>query len=309
MRPAMLAIPAVWLALAGTAHAGLYCSEEPIAELPSQWRGFLLDQRALRVAAVKPTASIAASPLRKRYEASVGRLVQTAQERRLTADESADVGALYIRLGDLHRALNVLQPAQRENPSHFRLAANLGTAWQLQGDLSQAEICLQQAVRLAPGKYERAEELHLRLVRLRAREVRGAAGLDDLFKIRFVGASGKYEAGKLADDQRKNLPSDAAASLQLLALWLPSDGRLLWQMAELAAANGEIATAAGIMDSCVAEFGMRAPELLDHRRALRRNRAAADQQGDAPAESRRPLQSCVGAAARQQARFTRPAGH
>ncbi len=258
---------AALLALTGPARAGLYCSEEIVADLPSQWRGFLLDQRALRLAAVKPTGTVAASPLRLRYQSAAERLAKAAGERPLTADEAAELGALYVRLGDVARALEVLRPAQREHPSHFRLAANLGTAWQLHGDLAQAAACLEQAVRLAPGKVQRAEELHLRLARLRAREPRGAADLDDLFGIRFVGPSGKYEPGKLADEQRELLPSDAAASLQLLALWLPADARLLWQTAELAGAHGDVATAAAIMDGCVTEFGLRAPALGDHRRA------------------------------------------
>ena len=36
------------LTTAVSARAGLYYSGEAIAELPAQWRGFLLDQRALR---------------------------------------------------------------------------------------------------------------------------------------------------------------------------------------------------------------------------------------------------------------------
>jgi hypothetical protein len=250
-------------------RAGLYCAEETVAELPSQWRGFLLDQRALRLVAVKPTGTAPAAPMRSRYEAAAEKLANAARERTLTPDDAAELGALYLRLGDAARALEVLRPAQREHPAHFRLAANLGTAWQLNGDLAQAAACLEQAVRLAPGKYQRAEELHLRLVRQRAREPRGAVDLDDLFGIPYVGPSGKYEPGKLADEQRRLLPSDAAASLQLLALWLPADARLLWQVGEMAGAQGDVGTAAAVMDGCVTEFGLRAPVLLEHRRAAR----------------------------------------
>jgi tetratricopeptide (TPR) repeat protein len=264
----------VLLGLSAPVRAGLYCSEEAFADLPSQWRGFLLDQRALRLLAVKPMGTTPASPLRTRYEKAVEKLTKRSAERPLTADEAADLGALHVRLGDIGRALDVLRPAQRANPSHFRLAANLGTAWQLSGDLEQAATTLQQAVRLAPGKLLRAEELHLHLVRLRKNEPRGTVGLDDLFDIRFVGPSGKYEAGKLAEEQRKKLPSDAAASLQQLALWLPMDARLLWQVGEMAGAHGDVGTAAATLDGCVIDFNLRAPELLDHRRLCR---AAADE--------------------------------
>jgi hypothetical protein len=251
------------------ARAGLHYSGETVAELPSQWRGFLLDQRQLRGIAVKPTGSNPASPARLRYEDEAAKLVKLSKERPLTADEAADLGALYVRLGDVGRAVEVLRPAQRDNPTHYRLAANLGTAWQLQGDYDKAAALLQTAVKLAPGKYQKAEELHLKLVRQRAREAKGEQSLDDLFGIKYVGESGKYEPGKLAAEQRKKLPSDAAANLQLLALWLPHDGRLLWQLAELANAHGDAATAAAIMDGCVTEFGLRAEELREHRKAAR----------------------------------------
>jgi hypothetical protein len=118
--------------------------------------------------------------------------------------------------------------------------------------------------------------LHLKLVRLRLREPRGDQKLDDLFGVKFVGPDGKYAPGQLALEERKKLPSDAAALVQQLALWLPADGKLLWLLAELAGAHGDVRTSAAIMDGCVTEFGMRDPELLAHRRAAR---AAADQLG------------------------------
>src|SRR5438477_8545997 len=86
--------------LAMPARAGLYYSGETFAELPSQWRGFLLDQRMLRGIAVKPTSINPASPARLRYEEAAAKLASLAKQRKLTADDAADLGALYIRLGD-----------------------------------------------------------------------------------------------------------------------------------------------------------------------------------------------------------------
>jgi hypothetical protein len=277
------------------ARAGLYYSEEKFAELPSQWRGFLLDQRTLRNIAVKPTPRAGASPARLHYQDAALKLDKARQARQLSADELADLGALYIRLGEADKAVALLRPALAAHPNSFRIAANLGTAWQIQGDLQQAENYLTQAVRLAPGKLQKAEEYHLKLVRLRLREPRGAAGLDDLFGIRYIGEDGKYQPGNLAASERKKLPAHAVAIAQQLALWLPSDGRLLWQLAELAAAHGDVRTAAAIMDGCVTQFGMGNAELRRHRQLAR---AAADSgassahethAGGLAARSRRPL--------------------
>jgi hypothetical protein len=260
------------LLLAGPSvcRAGLYYSGETYAELPSRWRGFLLDQRALRQVAVKPAPNRPASPMRARYEQEAAQLAKRAH---LSADEAADLGALYIRLGDTAKALEVLRAAQRAHPVHFRLAANLGTAWHLHGDLAQAAVALEQAVRLAPGKHVAAEKLHLKLVRQRQRERTSADGLDQLFGVRWMGPGGGYEAGRLAPAQRKELSAAAVGLAQQLALWLPADARMLWQLAELANAHGDVTIAAAIMDGCVTEFGLRNAELLAHRKAVR---AAAD---------------------------------
>jgi hypothetical protein len=259
-------------ALPGGARAGLYYSGETWAELPARWRGFLLDQRALRQLAVKPLPGRPAPAMRARYQQEADRLARKAGKR--SADEAADLGALYLRLGEPAKALEVLRPAQRAEPVHFRLAANLGTAWQMHGDLAQAAAALEQAVRLAPGKRVAAEKLHLRLVRLRQADRPGRVPLDNLFGVRWLGPKGAYEAGRLAPAQREKLPAAAVALAQQLALWLPGDARLLWQLAELANAHGDVSTAGAIMDGCVTEFGLRQADLLAHRKVVR---AAADE--------------------------------
>lgn len=263
------------------AQAGLHYSGEPIAELPSQWRGFLTDLRSLRGIALKPTATTPASPMRKQYEEEAEKLRDEASRRKLTADEQADLGALLIRLGEVEQALSLLRAAQREHPQHYAVAANLGTAWQLAGDLAQAAECLRDAVKLAPGKYQKAEELHLKLVQVRLREPRGTQELDNLFDVRFVGESGKFEPGKLAAAERKKLPGNAVALVQQLALWLPNDARLLWQLGELANAHGDIKAAGDILEVCVGQFALSSPTLREHR-AFVRDAATALAKRDPP---------------------------
>ncbi len=274
--------------LPGAAAAGLYYSGETYAELPSQWRGFLIDQRTLRQIAVKPAAGNPASPARLRYLEEAARLEKAGN---LSADDLADLGALQVRLGEAGKAITLLRPAQRQFPNHFRIVANLGTAWQIHGDLEQAILCLEQSARLAPGKYQAAEEYHLKLVRLRLRRVgsahQGGGGggggvggqsppysgnaqeLDDLFSLRYGGDSSRYEPGKIAAAELKKLPARGVAVVQQLALWLPADPRLLWQLAELANAHGDVKTAAAMMDGCVTQFGLQAPLLKQHRQLLR----------------------------------------
>jgi hypothetical protein len=257
------------LLLPAAAGAGLYYSGETQEELPAQWRGFLLDHRALRlVASPAPTGGVAAL-LREQYQDAAKKLEDALRVRALSADEAADLGGLYVRLGKAAKAVDVLRAAQRQHPEHFRIAANLGTAWQAQGELGEAAAVLQEAVRLAPPKLRSCEEYHLKLVRLRQKEKKNTSTLDDLFGITYSGNPGKQPL-----PERQKLPADAAAMAQQLALWLPADGRLLWQLGELANGYGDVRTAANILDGCVTELGMAAPQLRQHRQAYR---AAADE--------------------------------
>jgi tetratricopeptide (TPR) repeat protein len=296
MRPLRLAVAALCLAFPASARAGLYYSGEPMAELPAQWRGFLLDQRVLRGIAVKPASGAPASPARVRYLEAAEKLEALRRKRPLSADELADLGALYIRLGEPGKAIAVLRPAQRAHPRHFHIAANLGTAFQLQGDLPQAALSLEQAVRLAPGKYQKAEEYHLKLVRLRQRERGAVRDVDDLFGVRYVDDRGGYMPGELAAAEKKKLPASAPAIVQQLALTLPADGRLLWQLAELANAYGDVRYAAAMMDGCVTQFGLQAPLLRRHRQltrtaadALAKAAHGSEHVSGLKARSRRPL--------------------
>ncbi|MBI1915903.1 MAG: hypothetical protein HYS12_14385, partial [Planctomycetes bacterium] len=191
------------------ARAGLYYSGEEIAPLPSQWRGFLIDQRLLRTLSFKPASGVPSNPLRQRYEKAVTELEKASRLRKLSADELADLGALHVRLGNGPRAIEVLRAAQRDHPRHFKITSNLGTAWQMHGDLVQAEACLREAVRLAPGRLQPAEELQRKLVQSRQRETRGAQDLDNLLDVHFVNDKGEYEPGRLGAVQRKKLRADA----------------------------------------------------------------------------------------------------
>lgn len=274
--------------LAAPARAGLYYSGEAVAELPSRWGGFLIDQRALRAAGVEPVRGAAPSPLRDRYLAAVAKLEATAKSRPLTADEAADLGALYVRLGKPITAVGLLRTAARSHPHHFRITANLGTAWQEANDIEQALVAREEAVRFAPDEWKPVEEYHWKLVVSRWREFagrrghpwRGASdGLEDLFKVKYVGPSGKAAAGVMAAAEFKKLPANAAAVVQALALALPADGRLLWQLAEIANAHGDARTAAAILDGCVTEFGMASPDLRARRHLYR---AAADEWAKRP---------------------------
>ena len=249
------------LVMPAIADAGLYFSGEKPAELPSRWRGFLIDHRALRLIGVPPAPGSPIHLLREEYTDAAAKLDAIAKKRALTADESADLGALQVRLGRPAKAVEVLRKAQRDHPDSFKIAANLGTAWQLQGDLNEAGRALQEAVRLAPARWKQFEEAQLKLVRLRRSEAKNTSTLDNLFGVTF--------ATNPDPAPRKRLPANDVAIVQQLALWLPGDGRLLWLLGELANAHGDVRTAASILDGVVTEYALTVPAVRDHRKFYR----------------------------------------
>ena len=249
-------LPFALLLLASPASAGVHYSGDEQHPPPVEWRGYLLDLRGLRLAANPSSGGLrTAMPLRDRYLNAALKLEAVAKEKPLTADDAADLGALYIRLGTPEKAVGVLRPAVRANPDHFRLASNLGTAWQLAGDLERATAAMEDAVKLAPKEWTAAEEVQLKLLRGRAKEKPGADGLDELFDF-------------------KKLPADALALAQQLAAWLPTDPRVLWQLAEITNTVGDVRTAANLFDGVVIEFGFKGETARERRRVVR---AAADE--------------------------------
>ena len=144
--------------------------------------------------AAKPKPGQPSSPRQKQYRDA---LAELEKKKNPSADDLADLGALYIRLGEPGKAIELLRPAQRKEPDHFRIASNLGTAWQLNGNLDQAAESLRVALKLCPPKYRGAEELQLKLIRSRQRQ-KDPQAIDNLLDIDFGN-----EPGKLTERERK----------------------------------------------------------------------------------------------------------
>src|SRR5581483_11666099 len=122
----LLCTAVICLLASAPVRAGLHYSGEEFSPLPSQWRGFLLDQRQLRLVAFPGMPKTPATALRVRYEKAAAELEKTARSRALSADERADLGAILVRLGNLPRALTVLREAHGLHPRHYRITSNLG---------------------------------------------------------------------------------------------------------------------------------------------------------------------------------------
>jgi tetratricopeptide (TPR) repeat protein len=307
MRGCFLATTALGLSLLSSSlvRAGLYNTEDPLpgpmvsesGVKPlgfSQFEDLLLS--LIGIGIESPLGSKQSdSPKRKQYLAREKELEGKARTGRITVQERVNWSAYLIRLRKYEEAVQVLEPVAAQERQNFMLFANLATAHQLAGRLDRALGYLQQVKLLWPGSwpgwttqqldwFRTTEKYHLELVKLRYRESAGRPTrrslahetLDDLFHVRFVGETGRYEPGKLANQERAKLSADALAILQQLVLWLPDDTRLYWQLGEMYNANGDIGAAAKIFDDCVGNVRrLSAPDLRAHRLVVQEARPKA----------------------------------
>jgi tetratricopeptide (TPR) repeat protein len=205
----------------------------------------------------------------------------------LSPTDLAALGAIQWRLRDSDSALTTLKQAAGRDPRNFWVLTHLGSVHQALGQYREGSSPLESARDFFPDPwpvgppaagdwFKKAEGYQLKLLRLRLPEnsfrtsgrPMPAADVDRLFGVRFVGPSGQYEAGKLADAERTKLPADAVAVVQQLLLWFPDDTRLLWLLGELYNAQGDLEAASKILDDCVWQRRYDSPALREHRQIV-----------------------------------------
>ena len=204
------ALVAISFVLASRALGGLHYSGETYAELPAQWRGFLLDQRTLRNLAVQPMPggrgqSGACCATRRKPRG--WRRRRTLERRRSRRPRGASTSAWASRQGRRAAAAGPARASRslphRRQPRH-RLADR-------RRPRHRPPLALQQAVRLAPGKLLQAEEHHLKLVRLRhARSGKRASSTTCSASATSARAATTSRASSRPREQKK-LPARAVA--------------------------------------------------------------------------------------------------
>ncbi len=239
-------------------HSGIYIKSESWNEMPSQWKGWLVDHRQF-LRCQNPVPGAKPTEMRIRYERLAKELRDKQKASRLTPDDLAELGGLLLRLGKPDEALGLLQGAQRNNPQHFRLTSHLCQAWCATGQWAQARTLSDESVRLAPGRWLGPEELMAKWIRIR--QTASNDRIDPLFEPSWDGLIDAVTAGKPWEKAKNISPSDMG-NLQTLALWFPSDPRLLAQTGVLCAVVGDVRQAALILEGAVSEFGVRDPLVM-----------------------------------------------
>ncbi|WP_020474122.1 hypothetical protein [Zavarzinella formosa] len=217
---------------------------------------------------------------------------------RLSPDELAGYTADLLRVNRGDEVLNLLHPIARDpRRGGFLVYTHLARAHAARGEWREAAEQELMAVKYSdfPTKFgqlsrdqlawlkkvekdyylpwllKRAEEARLgKVIGLNENPDRifPAGGKSESDFVKFTSGDGGYQAGKIAESEKAKLPPDALAIVQQMLIWHPNDARLLWQLGELYNTEGNIDTAARILDLGSYTQGYSNPQLLDHRRVL-----------------------------------------
>lgn len=78
-----------------------------------------------------------------------------------------DYAAILVHRGESRKAVAILEAVEAEHPGEYIVAANLGTAYELSGDLVKAHHWISQGIARNPQSHEGTEWLHLRILEAR----------------------------------------------------------------------------------------------------------------------------------------------
>jgi len=267
-------------------HAGIYSPDEEPALIDKEGKAKALPFETFRVV-LEDYRQIAVPVLNSQQRQSYLKIREElfSKRSRATTEELIRLSAVLLRLREFENALEVLQLARSRDPRNFVVQSHLAMALHMMGDPNAARYqdgALSLRVRELPGLspeqttwFLRVEKIFYDLLKSRFREQRDRGPrapvetLDPIFPVNFVGESGNFEPGTIAQAERAKLPDDAMAIVQQLLLWMPEDARLYWLLGELYNAQGDLKAASTILDQCEDARRFYTPQLRAHRIAVK----------------------------------------
>lgn len=76
----------------------------------------------------------------------------------------SDYGAVLIYLGRLEEAVDLYRKIEREHPNLYATAANIGTAFELLGQIDSAHHYIRKAIAINPHSHNGSEWIHLKIL-------------------------------------------------------------------------------------------------------------------------------------------------
>lgn len=85
-------------------------------------------------------------------------------KRMKTPQELNDYGVLLIFAKRYNDAIQVFEQLEKSQPRQAKTAANLGTAYELKGDMSKAKFWIAEGIKREPNIHEGSEWIHLKIL-------------------------------------------------------------------------------------------------------------------------------------------------
>lgn len=84
--------------------------------------------------------------------------------KNLNYRDKSDYAVLCLKLGDKKEGLQILEELYKQHPGEYNIVANLGTAYELNGNNAKALELLKKALALNPGSHFNSEWIHVRIL-------------------------------------------------------------------------------------------------------------------------------------------------
>lgn len=82
----------------------------------------------------------------------------------------SDIALYHMKLGDVTKALSILKPLYEAHPEEYSIVANLGTAYELNGELNKALKFIQEGLALNPKSHFGSEWIHVKILEAKIKE-------------------------------------------------------------------------------------------------------------------------------------------
>lgn len=76
----------------------------------------------------------------------------------------SNIALFYMKLGEVKKAIQILEPLAREYPDEYIIIANLGTAYELDGQLQKALNFISKGYEINPDSHHASEWIHIKIL-------------------------------------------------------------------------------------------------------------------------------------------------
>lgn len=82
----------------------------------------------------------------------------------------SNIASYHIKLGEVKKALQILKPLSDNYPNEYTISANLGTAYELEGQLNKALRLIKNGYQINSESHFGSEWIHIKILEAKIKE-------------------------------------------------------------------------------------------------------------------------------------------